>query len=62
MFFQTPCPGINELEESYPERELAVTIAAPPTGFKQVTTRKYLGPTLAKEEGNDDDESSLDSN
>ena len=60
MLLETPWPGVDELDELDPDGKLSVTIGTSPTGFEKVTTREDLGPTLTKEEGNDDDECSLD--
>ena len=60
MLLETPWPGVDELDELNPDRELAITIGASPTGFEKITTREDLGPTLTQEESNDDDECTLD--
>ena len=59
VLLETPWSRIYKLDNLYPKRKLADTIVTSPTGFEQITTREDLGPTLAHEESNDDDEGSL---
>ena len=60
VLLETPWPGVDELDELDPDGKLAVAIGASPTGFEKVTTREDLGPTFTKEEGDDDNEGTLD--
>lgn len=60
VFFETPRPGVDELDNLDAERDFSLPTLLPPSGFEFVAAGEGDGPGFAEEVGDEDDEGSLD--